>query len=124
MHDTGAISMISSNSQAMGRTGEIILRTWQTASKNKAMRGALPEDKTPVMGQLIDNFRVKRYISKYTINPAIAYGMSHAVGSIEVGKVADLVLWDFANFGAKPSLVLKSGFVAWAPMVSISREVD
>jgi urease len=111
LHDIGAISMIASNSQAMGRCGEIISRTWQTASKNKIERGALPED------QDSDNFRVMRYIAKYTINPAISYGISEWVGSIEVGKVADLVLWDFADFGVKPHLVLKSGFIAWSQMV-------
>ena len=115
LHDLGAISMMSSDSQAMGRCGEVILRTWKTASKNKQQRGPLPEDKTDGTGA--DNFRVRRYIAKYTINPAIAQGMSHVIGSVEVGKIADLVFWDFANFGAKPNLVLKSGFIAWAQMV-------
>jgi urease len=115
LHDLGAISMMSSDSQAMGRCGEVILRTWKTASKNKQQRGPLTEDKTD--GPDADNFRVKRYIAKYTINPAITHGMSHVIGSVEVGKVADLVFWDFANFGAKPNLVLKSGFIAWAQMV-------
>lgn len=114
LHDLGAISMMSSDSQAMGRCGEVILRTWKTASKNKLQRGPLPEDKT---SDGADNFRVKRYIAKYTINPAIAHGMSHVIGSVEIGKIADLVFWDFANFGAKPNLVLKSGFIAWAQMV-------
>ena len=101
LHDLGAISMMSSDSQAMGRCGEVILRTWKTASKNKIQRGFLPEDD----GTGADNFRVKRYISKYTVNPAIAHGMSHILGSIEVGKLADLVVWNPAQFGAKPSLV-------------------
>ncbi|KAF3921568.1 Urease [Arthrobotrys entomopaga] len=112
LHDTGAISMMSSDSQAMGRCGEVILRTWKTASKNKLQRGPLPEDE----GTGADNYRVKRYISKYTINPAIAHGMSHLLGSIEVGKLADLVLWTPAQFGAKPELVLKSGFISWSQM--------
>ena len=112
LHDTGAISMMSSDSQAMGRCGEVILRTWKTAHKNKVQRGLLTED--VAMG--CDNFRVKRYISKYTINPAIAHGMSHLIGSIEPGKLADLVLWDPANFGAKPKIVLKSGMIAYAAM--------
>lgn len=112
LHDLGAISMMSSDSQAMGRCGEVILRTWHTAHKNKLQRGSLPEDKDTGA----DNFRVKRYISKYTINPAIAQGMSHIIGSIEVGKLADLVLWDPADFGSKPKLVVKSGMIAWAQM--------
>ncbi|EDU47662.1 urease [Pyrenophora tritici-repentis Pt-1C-BFP] len=112
LHDLGAISMMSSDSQAMGRCGEVILRTWNTAHKNKVQRGTLAEDE----GTGADNFRVKRYISKYTINPAIAQGMSHLIGSIEVGKVADLVLWTPRNFGVKPSLVVKSGFCSWAMM--------
>ncbi|EEH38033.2 urease [Paracoccidioides lutzii Pb01] len=110
LHDLGAISMMSSDSQAMGRCGEVILRTWNTADKNKMQRGPLKEDE----GTGADNFRVKRYVSKYTINPAIAQGMSHVIGSVEVGKVADLVLWTFANFGTKPSMVLKSGMIAAA----------
>jgi len=118
LHDLGAISMMSSDSQAMGRCGEVILRTWKTASKNKVQRGALPEDRS-LDGREADNFRVKRYIAKYTINPAITHGMSHVIGSVEVGKIADLVFWDFANFGAKPNLVLKSGFIAWAQMVCL-----
>src|SRR5262249_42067527 len=113
LHDIGAISMMSSDSQAMGRCGEVILRTWKTASKNKQQRGFLPED-TKLEA---DNFRVKRYISKYTINPAITHGMSHIIGSVEVGKLADLVLWNFDQFGAKPNMVLKSGFIAWSQMV-------
>ncbi|WPH04918.1 Urease [Acrodontium crateriforme] len=112
LHDLGAISMMSSDSQAMGRCGEVILRTWNTAHKNKVQRGFLPEDK----GTDADNHRVKRYISKYTINPAIAQGMGHLIGSIEVGKLADLVLWTPANFGAKPSHVIKGGMMSWAQM--------
>jgi urease len=117
LHDIGAISMMSSDSQAMGRCGEVILRTWKTASKNKVQRGTLPEDRASD-GREADNFRVKRYVAKYTINPAITHGMSHLIGSVEIGKIADLVLWDFTNFGAKPSMVLKSGFIAWSQMVS------
>jgi urease len=113
LHDLGAISMMSSDSQAMGRCGEVILRTWNTAHKNKTQRGTLQEDE----GTGADNFRVKRYISKYTINPAIAQGMAHIIGSVEVGKVADLVLWTPSNFGTKPSLILKSGMIAMAQMV-------
>lgn len=111
LHDLGAFSMMSSDSQAMGRVGEVIIRTWQTAHKMKSQRGALHGD-----GDRSDNARVKRYIAKYTINPAITHGMSHLVGSIEVGKLADLVLWRPAYFGVKPSLVLKSGMIAWALM--------
>ncbi|WP_145136273.1 urease subunit alpha [Pseudomonas duriflava] len=107
LHDLGAFSMISSDSQAMGRVGEVITRTWQTADKMKKQRGALPED-----GPGNDNFRAKRYIAKYTINPAITHGISHEVGSIEVGKWADLVLWRPAFFGVKPSLILKGGAIA------------
>ncbi|AMO99430.1 urease, alpha subunit [Collimonas arenae] len=112
LHDIGAISMMSSDSQAMGRVGEVIIRTWQTAHKMKAQRGTLPEDS----GSKADNFRVKRYIAKYTINPAITHGISHVVGSIEVGKIADLVLWKPAFFGVKPSTILKSGMIAAAQM--------
>lgn len=112
LHDLGAISMMSSDSQAMGRCGEVILRTWNTAHKNKVQRGTLSEDE----GTGADNFRVKRYISKYTINPAIAQGMSHLIGSIEVGKLADLVLWSPANFGTKPKQVIKGGMIAWSQM--------
>jgi urease subunit alpha len=111
LHDLGAISMISSDSQAMGRVGEVIIRTWQTAHKMKGQRGSLSEDNVRN-----DNFRVKRYIAKYTINPAIANGISHDVGSIAVGKWADLVLWRPAFFGVKPSLILKGGFIAAALM--------
>ncbi|KAF5686510.1 urease [Fusarium denticulatum] len=112
LHDKGAISMMSSDSQAMGRCGEVVLRTWNTAHKNKVQRGWLPEDE----GTGADNARVKRYVSKYTINPAIAQGFGHVVGSIEVGKFADLVLWDPAWFGTKPSHVLKGGHIAYAQM--------
>ena len=111
LHDLGAISMMSSDSQAMGRVGEVIMRTWQTAHKMKTQRGALKEDSSRN-----DNFRVKRYIAKYTINPAITHGVSHLVGSIETGKLADLVLWKPAFFGVKPSMILKSGMIAAAPM--------
>ncbi|MGZ5970628.1 MAG: urease subunit alpha, partial [Polyangiales bacterium] len=111
LHDLGAISIISSDSQAMGRVGEVVTRTWQTASKNKSERGRLPEES----GQN-DNVRIKRYVAKYTINPAIAHGMSHEIGSVEVGKLADLVLWRPAFFGIKPELVIKGGFIAWAQM--------
>jgi urease len=114
LHDLGAISMMSSDSQAMGRCGEVILRTWNTAHKNKVQRGTLKEDE----GTDGDNFRVKRYVSKYTINPAIAQGMGHIIGSIEVGKLADLVLWKPSNFGVKPKLVVKSGWCSYAQMVS------
>ena len=111
LHDLGAISMMSSDSQAMGRVGEVIMRTWQTAHKMKTQRGALKEDSSRN-----DNFRAKRYIAKYTINPAITHGVSHLVGSIETGKLADLVLWKPAFFGVKPSMILKSGMIAAAPM--------
>ena len=114
LHDLGAISMMSSDSQAMGRCGEVILRTWNTAHKNKMQRGTLKEDQ----GTGADNFRVKRYISKYTINPAITQGMGHIIGSVEVGKLADLVLWDPANFGTKPTMVIKSGMISQMQMVS------
>ena len=111
LHDMGAISMMSSDSQAMGRVGEVIIRTWQTAHKMKAQRGSLQED-----GVRNDNFRAKRYIAKYTINPAIAHGISHEVGSVAVGKWADLVVWKPAFFGVKPALILKGGFIAFAAM--------
>jgi urease subunit alpha len=111
LHDLGAFSMMSSDSQAMGRVGEVIIRTWQTADKMKRQRGALPEDKP---GK--DNFRARRYIAKYTINPAIAQGISSHVGSVEVGKLADLVIWSPAFFGVKPDMVLKCGTIAAAPM--------
>jgi urease subunit alpha len=111
LHDLGAFSMMSSDSQAMGRVGEVIIRTWQAAHKMKLQRGALPEDSARH-----DNFRVKRYIAKYTINPALTHGIAHTVGSIEVGKLADLVLWKPAFFGVKPSLILKGGMIAAAAM--------
>jgi urease subunit alpha len=111
LHDLGAFSMLSSDSQAMGRVGEVIIRTWQTADKMKAQRGLLPGD-----SNRHDNFRVKRYISKYTINPAVTHGISHVVGSIEVGKYADLIFWKPAFFGVKPSLILKGGSIAAAAM--------
>ncbi|MGE0700532.1 MAG: urease subunit alpha [Hyphomicrobiaceae bacterium] len=112
LHDLGALSMMSSDSQAMGRIGEVIIRTWQTAHKMKVQRGPLPEDK----GSGNDNFRARRYIAKYTINPAIAHGVSRHIGSIEPGKMADLVLWSPAFFGVKPDMVLKGGMIAAAPM--------
>ena len=111
LHDLGAISIMSSDSQAMGRVGEVIIRTWQAAHKMKVQRGTLDGDSARA-----DNFRVKRYISKYTINPAIAHGISHEVGSIEAGKWADLVIWRPAFFGIKPSIILKGGFIAMAAM--------
>jgi len=111
LHDLGAISMMSSDSQAMGRVGEVIIRTWQSAHKMKQQRGALAGDTSRH-----DNFRVKRYISKYTINPAIAHGISHEVGSVEVGKWADLIIWKPAFYGVKPSIILKGGFIAMAAM--------
>ncbi|WP_374669509.1 urease subunit alpha [Ramlibacter sp.] len=111
LHDLGAISMMSSDSQAMGRVGEVILRTWQTAHKMKAQRGKLPGDT-----ERHDNARAKRYVAKYTINPAIAHGISHEVGSVEPGKWADLVVWKPAFFGVKPALILKGGFIAMAAM--------
>ncbi|UZX14801.1 urease subunit alpha [Thermus sp. PS18] len=111
LHDIGAISMMSSDSQAMGRVGETILRTWQTAHKMKEERGPLPED-----SERNDNFRIRRYLAKYTINPAIAHGIAQYVGSVEPGKYADLVLWDPRFFGVKPDLVIKAGFIVAAPM--------
>jgi urease subunit alpha len=111
LHDIGAISMMSSDSQAMGRVGEVIMRTWQTAHKMKVQRGPLAPDSSRA-----DNFRVKRYIAKYTINPAITHGIAHAVGSVEVGKIADLVLWKPAFFGVKPTTILKGGMIAAALM--------
>ncbi|EGK09109.1 urease subunit alpha [Psychrobacter sanguinis] len=112
LHDIGAISMISSDSQAMGRIGEVVCRTWQTAHKMRIQRGLLPEDQE----RGTDNFRVKRYIAKYTINPAITHGVSHEVGSVEIGKLADLVLWRPAFFGVKPSIIIKGGMIAGAAM--------
>ncbi|WP_045826687.1 urease subunit alpha [Teredinibacter turnerae] len=111
LHDLGAFSMISSDSQAMGRVGEVVCRTWQTAHKMKVQRGPLAEDSS-----YSDNFRARRYIAKYTINPALAHGIAHEVGSVEVGKLADLVLWKPAFFGVKPSLIIKGGAIAAAPM--------
>ncbi len=111
LHDLGAFSMISSDSQAMGRVGEVITRTWQTAHKMKVQRGALTPDDTES-----DNFRVRRYVAKYTINPAVTHGIAHEVGSVEVGKLADLVLWRPAFFGAKPAMVIKGGMIVAAPM--------
>ncbi|MCP3696334.1 MAG: urease subunit alpha, partial [Planctomycetaceae bacterium] len=111
LHDMGAISVMGSDSQAMGRVGEVISRTWQTADKMRQQRGSLPGDNA---GN--DNERIKRYVAKYTINPAIAHGMSHLIGSVEVGKLADLVLWKPSFFGAKPELVIKGGVIAWSQM--------
>ena len=111
LHDLGALSMMSSDSQAMGRLGEVIIRTWQTADKMKKQRGSLPQDKGNN-----DNFRVKRYIAKYTINPAIAHGVSKLIGSVEKGKLADLVLWSPAFFGVKPDCIIKGGSIVAAPM--------
>ena len=111
LHDLGAFSMIASDSQAMGRVGEVILRTWQTAHKMKVQRGTLPGDTSAN-----DNLRIRRYIAKYTINPAIAHGISHEVGSVEVGKLADLVVWKPQFFGAKPDLIIKGGMIVAAPM--------
>ncbi|HWN85558.1 MAG TPA: urease subunit alpha, partial [Vicinamibacterales bacterium] len=111
LHDLGAISMMSSDSQAMGRVGEVVTRTWQTASKLRDERGQLAGER----GES-DNLRIRRYIAKYTINPAITHGIAHEIGSVEVGKLADLVLWKPAFFGVKPELVLKGGFRAWAPV--------
>src|SRR6188768_2019547 len=111
LHDLGAFSMISSDSQAMGRVGEVVTRTWQTAHKMKVQRGSLPEDPAEH-----DNFRIKRYIAKYTINPALTHGIAHEVGSIEIGKLADIVLWNPMFFGAKPGLIIKGGMIVAAPM--------
>jgi len=111
LHDLGAISMMSSDAQAMGRVGEVILRTWQTADKMKQQRGRLEAEQ----GEN-DNMRVKRYLAKYTINPAIAHGLAEYVGSIEVGKMADLVLWKPAFFGVKPELIVKGGYIAYSLM--------
>jgi urease subunit alpha len=110
LHDMGALSMMSSDSQAMGRVGEVITRTWQTAHKMKLQRGPLPHDNGN------DNFRAKRYVAKYTINPAITHGVSRHIGSVEAGKIADLVLWSPAFFGAKPDLVIKGGAIVAAAM--------
>ena len=110
LHDLGALSMMSSDSQAMGRIGEVIIRTWQTADKMKKQRGRLKEEKGDN-----DNVRVKRYVAKYTINPAIAHGVSKHIGSVEKGKLADLVLWSPAFFGVKPDIVIKGGSIVAAP---------
>jgi urease subunit alpha len=112
LHDLGALSMMSSDSQAMGRIGEVVIRTWQTADKMKRQRGPLAEDK----GKDNDNFRVKRYVAKYTINPAITHGVSKHIGSVEQGKLADLVLWSPAFFGVKPDLIIKAGSIVAAQM--------
>ncbi|GAB3850808.1 urease subunit alpha [Hymenobacter terrigena] len=112
LHDLGALSIISSDSQAMGRVGEVITRTWQTAHKMKQQRGALPED----AHHQADNFRVRRYVAKYTINPARAHGISHEVGSVEIGKLADLVLWKPAFFGSRPEMIIKGGIIAQSQM--------
>ena len=120
LHDMGAISMMSSDSQAMGRVGEVITRTWQTAHKMKIQRGPLPEESGTGLpspsGDVADNFRARRYIAKYTINPAVAHGMSEEIGSIEIGKLADLVLWKPAFFGSKPEMILKGGYIVQAQM--------
>jgi urease subunit alpha len=116
LHDMGAISIMSSDSQAMGRVGEVIIRTWQTAHKMKAQRGHLAERGVDTDRGAHDNFRARRYVAKYTINPAIAHGIAHEVGSVEVGKLADLVLWRPAFFGVKPEIVLKGGFPMSAAM--------
>lgn len=118
LQDLGAIAMMSSDSQAMGRVGEVIIRTWQTAHKMKVQRGTLEGD-----SERNDNQRIKRYIAKYTINPAITHGLSHEVGSVEVGKLADLVLWKPAFFGVKPSMIIKGGMIAAAPMGDINASI-
>src|SRR5262249_3297909 len=111
LHDMGAISMIGSDSQAMGRVGEVVLRTWQTAHAMKASRGPLPGDSPGA-----DNHRARRYVAKYTIGPAVTHGMAADIGSVEPGKLADLVLWDPKFFGVRPHVVLKGGMIAWAAM--------
>ncbi|MBK0059556.1 urease subunit alpha [Pseudomonas sp. S44] len=118
LHDMGAFSMTSSDSQAMGRVGEVVLRTWQVAHQMKVRRGPLAPD-----GSYSDNFRVKRYIAKYTINPALSHGVAHEVGSVEVGKLADLVVWSPAFFGVKPSAVIKAGLIVTAPMGDINGSI-
>jgi urease subunit alpha len=117
LHDLGALSMLSSDSQAMGRVGEVIIRTWQTAHKARLQRGSLPGDDQS------DNNRIKRYLAKYTINPAIAHGLDRELGSVSPGKLADLVLWKPAFFGVKPHLVLKSGAIAAAPMGDVNASI-
>jgi urease subunit alpha len=114
LHDIGAISMIGSDAQAMGRIGEVVIRTWQTAHVMKRRRGALPGDASGRAGA--DNHRVRRYVAKYTICPAVAHGLDEEIGSVEVGKLADLVLWEPAFFGVRPHAVLKGGMIAWAAM--------
>jgi urease subunit alpha len=114
LHDIGAISMIGSDSQAMGRIGEVVIRTWQTAHVMKRRRGALPGDRSGANES--DNNRARRYVAKYTICPAVTHGLDHEIGSVEVGKLADLVLWEPAFFGVRPRLVLKGGMIAWAAM--------
>ena len=114
LHDMGAMSIIASDSQAMGRVGEVITRTWQTAHKMKVQKGLLPDPENT--SETHDNFRAKRYVAKYTINPALAHGIAHCIGSVEEGKLADLCLWDPAFFGVKPDIVVKGGFIAWAQM--------
>jgi urease subunit alpha len=111
LHDLGVISMMSSDSQAMGRIGEVVIRTWQTAHKMKVQRGPLEGDSSQN-----DNTRVKRYVAKYTINPAITHGIANEIGSVEAGKLADLVLWSPAFFGVKPEMVIKGGFISWSVM--------
>jgi urease subunit alpha len=118
LHDLGFLSMLSSDSQAMGRVGEVILRTWQLAHKNKIQRGPLGGDTG-----FSDNFRIKRYVAKYTINPAIAHGLDSTLGSITAGKLADLVLWKPAFFGVKPHMVIKSGSIAFAPMGDVGASI-
>ncbi len=114
LHDMGAFSIMASDSQAMGRVGEVVTRTWQTAHKMKVQKGRLPNPENT--SETHDNYRAKRYVAKYTINPALAHGISHCVGSVEVGKLADLCLWSPAFFGVKPEMVVKGGFIAWAQM--------
>ena len=111
LHDLGVFSMLSSDSQAMGRIGEVVTRTWQTAHKMKVQRGPLPQD-----SERNDNYRVKRYVAKYTVNPAITHGIAQHIGSIEAGKLADLVVWRPAFFGVKPEMIIKGGFIAWSLM--------
>jgi urease subunit alpha len=114
LHDMGAISIMGSDSQAMGRIGETVMRTWQTAHVMKRRRGALPGD--PSGSQAADNNRARRYVAKYTICPAVAHGLDHEIGSVEPGKLADLVLWEPAFFGVRPHMVIKGGMIAWAAM--------
>ena len=118
LHDLGALSMISSDSQAMGRVGETVTRCWQTASKMKSQFGPLEQD-----SERNDNFRIKRFVAKYTINPAITHGVAHEIGSVEVGKLADLVLWKPAFFGVKPEMVIKGGFISYSLMGDINASI-